>query len=62
MYPDLLKLSILRMAIKCSDEEKAICEDYMKEIYQKENVNLSNIEFSPFLKKIDFRNPTIQQS
>ena len=43
MYPDLLKFRYFGIAIKFSDEEKSDFIDYMKEIYQKENVNLSNI-------------------
>lgn len=43
MYPDLLKFRYFGIAIKFTNEEKSDFIDYMKEIYQKENVNLSNI-------------------
>ena len=43
MYPDLLKFRYFGIAIKFTNEEKSDFIDYMKEIYQKENVNLSNV-------------------
>jgi hypothetical protein len=43
MYPDLLKYRYFGVAIKFNKDEKSEFIDYMKEIYKKENVNLSNI-------------------
>jgi hypothetical protein len=43
MYPDLLKYRYFGVAIKFTNEENRDFIDYMKEIYQKEDVNLSNI-------------------
>ena len=43
MYPDLLKYRYFGVAIKFISEEKEELIDYMKKIYKKESVNLSNI-------------------
>ena len=43
MYPDLLKYRFFGVAIKFTNEEKSEFIEYMKEIYEKDSVNLSNI-------------------
>ena len=43
MYPDLLKYRHFAVAIKFTPEEKSEFIEYMKEIYEKESVNLPNI-------------------
>jgi hypothetical protein len=43
MYPDLLKYRYLGVAIKFTNKEKEEFIEYMKTIYEKDSVNLSNI-------------------
>ena len=43
MYPDLLKYRYFGVAIKFTNEEKSDFVEYMKDIYKRKNVNLSNI-------------------
>ena len=43
MYPDLLKYRYFGVAIKFTTEEKEEFIEYIKDIYKKESVSLSNI-------------------